>query len=141
MTISYLPLKQAPALVKVSVGFFALHTGLYIAPVIVALLSGATTYPMWFLHIGICTYMFTQFSRARKDVFYTIVAYCLVIPTQMLSAEYVSGRAFVEALSLMSDRILILCAPMYLAALFLIAGRRFYFAPPPSSSTSTDAAR
>ena len=140
MTLSSLPLRQLPGFVKISVGFFALHTVLYIEAIIEALLGGVPTHPMWFFHIGVCAYLLSQFPKAGRGVFYIIAAYCLIVPTQMLRAEYVPGCTFEEALSLMF-RTLILCIPLYLTAFFLIAGRRFYFAAMPNPSINTDAAR
>ena len=115
-----------PATIKFALTALIVHALIYAWQIIEAMSNGITSDPRWFFHFFVCIFIFTKIPTARPGLFFITIAYCLFVPTRMLYAEYVPDHSIEDVFNLM-HRTIIMCLPLYLVAVFLIAGRTFYF--------------
>lgn len=118
--------KDLPITLKTAIGLFAIHTLLYAEAIIEAFMKAKQMQPFWILHIFTCIFLISEIPRPRRSMFYLILIYSLVIATNIIRNDFVSGYSLIELLSIMY-RTIILSLPLYLVAPFIIASRSYYF--------------
>ncbi len=128
------PLSQLPASLKIALGLFVLHIGLYVLAMVDVFMAGGAMQPTWFFHLFVSSYLATRIPRRGKGLLGSLLLYIAVLPSLMLWYDYAAKQGSADPLSEMTRTILV-CLPLYLAAPFLIAGRPFYLSQPRDDAT------
>lgn len=121
-----------PLSLKVAIGLFAVHLFLYAEGMFESYSSGRALHLMWFGHLIIAGYIASMIPRQRKGSLFAVVIYCVVITANMLRVEYIAD-AESEAVFSAMFRTIVVCAPLLLAAVAVLIGRKYYVSAAPST--------
>lgn len=117
--------RPLPFSLKVAIGLFAIHLLLYAEGMFEAYSSGRPFHMMWFFHLLFAGYVASLIPKQVKGSMTSVVAYCVIISAYMLRVEYVTDAVSGGGLSAMT-RAIATCAPLLLAAVAVLIGRKYY---------------
>jgi hypothetical protein len=92
---------------------------------------------MWFGHLIIAGCVGFMIPRPEKVSLFGVVAYCVIIAANMLRVEYIADAGSQAVFSAMSGT-MVMSAPLLLAAVAVIIGRKYYGS---AASSTEDTAR
>lgn len=134
MTPRAVSFRLLPGPLKVAIALFVLHFTLYAGSLLISVAGGQRPQLVWMIHTFACLYMANQIRRPTKGVLFTLVGYCAVISALIIRNEYLASAGGDDFQAVMVVATFV-CAPLFVAGIFILLGRRFYMPVEPVRSS------